>query len=194
MPVSVRHAIDVLRDQFNALREEQTFFALEEAIGVPRTRLSNFASGGRLRFEDLEKIEAWRDRVGGASLWCADEGRESDHAPVSPDEGWFCMQRAVIDATAVIGPYGLAIYVVLAKYAHPQLQVSAPSIRQIAGILHIGTATVQQYLDRLVDHALIHRTRRLAPDGGYMHTEYALLPLRASSTDIAPVALTAQGS
>lgn len=57
----VKDAIELLRKRFNGLRTEETFSALQGSIGVPRARLSNFASGGLLRFEDLQKIERWCD-------------------------------------------------------------------------------------------------------------------------------------
>jgi hypothetical protein len=58
----VKDAIKGLRKQFNRLRDGETFLNLEEAIDVPRARLSVFASGGMLRVADLEKIEDWCEK------------------------------------------------------------------------------------------------------------------------------------
>jgi len=57
----MKEAIDGLRKRFNHLRNGETFERIGVTTGVFRMRLSNFASGAILKFEDLQKIEDWCD-------------------------------------------------------------------------------------------------------------------------------------
>ena len=61
--MAVKHAINLLRKRFNRLRAGQTFLDLQDAVHVPRARLSVFASGGMLKLADIEQIERWCDQM-----------------------------------------------------------------------------------------------------------------------------------
>jgi Helix-turn-helix domain len=92
---------------------------------------------------------------------------------------WFWMNKGLLEHYgAKIGVHGIAVYAVLAKCANGEGQAT-PSLRYIAKLLGIGTSTVQRYIDKLIEHKLIDRQRRMSEYGDYTSTEYILLTIKA---------------
>lgn len=80
-----------------------------------------------------------------------------------------------------IGPYGIAVYALLAKYANKEGQ-SFPSFRTIRALLGISRHSIVRTIDTLVSKKLITKENRLSPDGDYSSNIYTLLPLQRGSS------------
>jgi len=77
------------------------------------------------------------------------------------DGDWYWIHKEVILAFgARLGPYGIAIYNVLALFAHSKTQACYPSQQRIADILGCSRRTVFSYLKRLQKLRLVRLERK----------------------------------
>lgn len=97
------------------------------------------------------------------------------------DKHWFWIDDAVIDAHATaLGPFGLALYMVLVRHANKYGQCY-PSMRRLQALLGDASRnTIKKYLALLVNRGLIAWTPRLDEDGNASSHLYTLLPLTTS--------------
>lgn len=90
---------------------------------------------------------------------------------------WFWIDNHVLDAhMPTIGVHGLALYVLLARYANHDGQ-AFPGLRTLALHLGISRMTVLKYLDILEIAGLIRRDRRPSKQGDADSNLYTLLAI-----------------
>jgi uncharacterized membrane protein YgcG len=92
------------------------------------------------------------------------------------DKHWFWIDDAVIDAHATaLGPFGLALYMVLARHADRHGQCY-PSLRRLQALLgDAARNTIKKYLALLVSRGLLTYTTRQADEGDAASHLYILL-------------------
>lgn len=108
--------------------------------------------------------------------------------------GFFSLANRIVDEwAAVLTDGGLAVYVVMARYANNESSEAWMSQQTIADRLHLHRQTVADYLDDIVELGLAERTEERWSDGSLHHT-YELLPVGPCTVDPAcsPYARRAQ--
>lgn len=82
--------------------------------------------------------------------------------PQKPDHGnWFRVPNTLIDNYGrELGPSGVAVYCVLARYANGETRKAFPSHSQIAGKLGISRRTVIRKIKQLQEVGLIKHKKR----------------------------------
>lgn len=99
---------------------------------------------------------------------------------------WFWIDNHVLDLhMPTIGVHGLALYVLLARYANYDGQ-AFPGLRTLARHLGISRMTVLKYLDILEIAGLIHRNRRPSKQGDADSNLYTLLAIPGDATSGGP--------
>jgi replication initiation and membrane attachment protein DnaB len=103
------------------------------------------------------------------------------------DKHWFWIDDAVVDTYhKVLGPFGLALYAVLARHANQHGQCY-PSMRRLQMLMGDASRnTIKKYLALLVQCGLIHYTTRTDEDGDATSHLYTLLPM-PTTTPLSPV-------
>ncbi len=90
---------------------------------------------------------------------------------------FYIVDNAVLDIYGPkIGPYGIAVYSALARYADRE-QTCYPSLKSIASKTGISRRTVIGTLQKLVGLGLIEVERRHSPKGDRASNLYILLPI-----------------
>ena len=108
------------------------------------------------------------------------------------EKHWFWVDDAVIDAHATaLGPFGLALYMVLARHADRQGHCY-PSMRRLQALLGDASRnTIKKYLALLVSRGLLTYTRRQDDEGDAASHLYILLTvpstLHKQPGDVTPI-------
>lgn len=89
--------------------------------------------------------------------------------------GWYWIDNAVLDQFGErIGPIGLAIYNVLARWSNSDRQ-SYPSVSTIAKVLSISQTSARKYLGVLEESGLVKCEPRVSEDGDPSSNAYTLM-------------------
>src|SRR5262245_61791298 len=89
---------------------------------------------------------------------------------------YFSLDNDIIDVHGkTIGALGVALYAVLARYAHRQTGACWPSIGRLAEVLGLARSTVKVYLRRLEEVGLLTITARRDTAGDPTSHRYTLL-------------------
>lgn len=92
------------------------------------------------------------------------------------EANWFWVDNRIIDEYGMeLGPYGLAVYMVLVRHALPNGRESWPSIATIAAKAGISEKTAREWCHILARMGLIQIVERFRESGGQTSNEYQIL-------------------
>jgi hypothetical protein len=91
------------------------------------------------------------------------------------DSSWFWLDKAILDTHgAKIGPYGIAVYALLARHADNKGH-AFPSLKAMVRVLGMSRQSVVRTLDVLVNAGLISKGYRKSEQGDHASNIYTLL-------------------
>ena len=106
--------------------------------------------------------------------------------------GWFWAQNELIDEYGpIIGVYGIAVYMVLARYANNKSQQTRPGLRKIAAQLKTGRKQVTEAVNALEAAGIITVQRR--PRETHIYTLVNLRPAPPGIPEMPDNSLVSQG-
>lgn len=89
--------------------------------------------------------------------------KQSNNSKNFPEGNWFRVPNRLIDGCGrVLGPSGIAVYCVLARYANNLTQEAFPSHKQIAQKVGISRRTVIRKIKKLQELGLIKDIKRMS--------------------------------
>lgn len=90
-------------------------------------------------------------------------------------KGWFWMDNTILDDYgATVGPYGIALYALLARHADDKRR-AFPSLQRMMKMLDLSRQSIVRTLDLLEQHGLIRRERQQNAKQGKTNNIYTLL-------------------
>lgn len=103
----------------------------------------------------------------------------------TPRTGFYIIDNDLIDQYGpIIGPYGIAVYSVIARYADANGKNAFPSYQTIADKSGIGKTKVVKTVDHLVKLGIVKREQRIDKDGDLTSNSYSVTMLGMSRGDI----------
>lgn len=100
-------------------------------------------------------------------------------------DNWFWIDNIILERYgAEIGPYGIALYCALCKYASNETQTSYPSQASLGKLLGMTPPTVRAALKKLVECGLVEYEHRASDTGARTSNMYYLVDVRGQETSL----------